>query len=46
MKVIRKELPEGVRFKFITKIGKKVKVVNTRYLKNRQSNGKLKRENS
>lgn len=45
MKVIRKELPEGVRFKFITKIGKKVKVVNTRYLKNRQSNGKLKREN-
>ena len=46
MKVIRKELPEGVRFKFITKIGKKVKVVNTRYLKSRQSNGKIKRENS
>lgn len=45
MKVIRKELPEGVRFKFITKIGKKVKVVNTRYLKNRQSNGKIKRDN-
>ena len=45
MKVIRKELPEGVRFKFITKIGKKVKVVNPRYLKNRHRNGKLKREN-
>ena len=44
MKVIRRELPDGVRFKFITKIGKKVKVVNTNYLKNRQSNGKIKRE--
>ena len=44
MKVIRKELPDGVRSKFITKIGKKVKVVNTKYLKNRTSNGKIKRE--
>ena len=44
MKVIRKELPDGVKSKFITKIGKKVKVVNTKYLKNRTSNGKIKRE--
>ena len=28
MKVIKKELPEGVRKKFVTKIGKKVKIVN------------------
>lgn len=27
MKVIRKEIPEGVRFKFITKIGKKLKLL-------------------
>ena len=44
MKVIRRELPDGVRFKFITKIGKKVKVVNTKYLKNKQINEKIKRE--
>lgn len=33
MKVIKKELPEGVRKKFVTKIGKKVKVVNSLYCK-------------
>lgn len=43
MKVIRKELKEDVKSKFITKIGKKVKVVNTKYLKDRQPNGKIKR---
>lgn len=31
MKVIKRELPEGVRKKFETKIGKKVKVVNSLY---------------
>ena len=31
MKVIKKELPEGVRKKFITKIGKKVKILNSLY---------------
>lgn len=33
MKVIKRELPEGVKKKFITKIGKKIKVVNTLYQK-------------
>ena len=33
MKVIKKRLPEGVKKQFITKIGKKVKVLNTLYLK-------------
>ena len=28
MKVVKTNLPEGVRKKFITKIGKKVKLVN------------------
>lgn len=28
MKVVKANLPEGVRKKFITKIGKKVKLVN------------------
>ena len=28
MKVVKKELPEGVRKKFTTKIGKKVKILN------------------
>ena len=27
MKVIKKELPEGIRKKFVTKIGKKIKIV-------------------
>ena len=33
MKVIKKELPEGVRKKFVTKIGKKVQIVKSRYSK-------------
>ena len=33
MKVIERRLPEGVKKKFITKIGKKVKVVNSLYSK-------------
>ena len=40
MKVVKRELPEGVKKQFITKIGKKVKVVNTLYLKGIQKNGK------
>ena len=37
MKVVKKELPEGVKKKFVTKIGKKVKIVNTLYLKNKKN---------
>lgn len=33
MKIVKKELPEGVRKKFVTKIGKKVKIVNSLYSK-------------
>ena len=33
MKTYKKNLPEGVKKQFITKIGKKVKVLNTLYLK-------------
>lgn len=33
MKVVKKKLPVGVRYKFETRIGKKVKVVNVLYLK-------------
>ena len=33
MKVVKKRLSEGVKKLFITKIGKKVKVLNTLYLK-------------
>ena len=33
MKIIKKELPEGVKKKFVTKIGKKVKIVNSLYCK-------------
>ena len=40
MKVIKKKLPEGVRKKFETRIGKKVKVVNTLYLKNNKKKAK------
>lgn len=36
MKVIKRELPEGVKKKFITKIGKKVKVVNSLYSKKKK----------
>ena len=37
MKVVKKKLPEGVRKEFITKIGKKVKVVNSLYCKNKKN---------
>lgn len=38
MKVIKKELPEGVKKKFVTKIGKKVKILNSLYYgKNKKS---------
>lgn len=38
MKVIKKELPEGVKKKFVTKIGKKVKILNSKYYgKNKKS---------
>lgn len=40
MKVIKKELPEGVRKKFVIKIGKKVKVVNSLYCKNNKKKNK------
>ncbi len=31
MKVVKKRLPEGVKKRYTTKFGKKVKVVNTLY---------------
>lgn len=31
MKILKKKLPEGVRKKFIVKIGKKVKILNSLY---------------
>ena len=38
MKVVKKELPKGVRKKFTTKIGKKVKILNSLYYgKNKKS---------
>ena len=38
MKVIKANLPEGVKKKFITKIGKKVKILNSKYYgKNKKS---------
>ena len=36
MKVVKKRLPEGVKKKFTTKIGKKVKIVNTLYCKKKK----------
>ncbi len=36
MKVVKKRLPEGVKKQFTTKIGKKVKIVNTLYLKKKK----------
>ena len=39
MKVIKANLPEGTKKKFITKIGKKVKLVNKTYA-NRKKNKK------
>ena len=41
MKIIKRKLPEGVRKKFIVKIGKKVKIVNSLYDKK-----KIKKENN
>lgn len=40
MKVIKKKLPEGVKKQFVTKIGKKVKVINTMYLKDKKKKNK------
>lgn len=34
MKIVRKPLKENVRVKFDTKIGKKVKIINTAYKRN------------
>lgn len=44
MKVIKRLLPEGIRKKFVVKVGKKVKVINTLYLKkvNKKRNNKNK----
>ena len=36
MKIIKRKLPEGVRKKFIVKIGKKVKVINSLYDKTKK----------
>lgn len=33
MRVIKKNLPDGVRYRFEKRIGKKVKVVNKKYCK-------------
>jgi hypothetical protein len=33
MKILKRELPKGVRKKFIVKLGKKVKLVNSLYSK-------------
>lgn len=40
MRIVKKELPEGVKYKFETRIGKKIKVVNTRYLKKKKKKNK------
>ena len=40
MKVIKKELPEWVKKRFETRIGKKVKVINTLYLKDKKKKNK------
>ena len=40
MKIIKKELLEGIRKKFDTKIGKKVKIVNSLYTKNKKKKTK------
>lgn len=36
MKIIKKKLPENVRKKFVIKIGKKVKVLNSLYYKKKK----------
>ncbi len=40
MKVIKKKLPEGVKKQYITKIGKKVKIVNTLYAGKKKNKNK------
>jgi hypothetical protein len=40
MKIIKRKLPEGVRKKFIVKIGKKVKIVNSLYDKKKKKKDK------
>lgn len=40
MKVVKRELPDGVKKKFETRIGKNVKVINTKYLKNKKKKSK------
>lgn len=37
MRVIKKKLPDGVRSRFETRIGKKVKVVNIKYCKKKNT---------
>jgi len=38
VKVIKANLPDGVRKKFVTKIGKKVKLVNKKYANKKKKN--------
>ena len=38
MKVVKRNLPEGVRKKFEIRIGKKIKVVNKLYCKPKKAN--------
>jgi hypothetical protein len=40
VKIIKRELPEGVRKKFIVKIGKKVKIINSLYSKKKKKKEK------
>ncbi len=40
MRIVKRELPKGVRYKFETRIGKKIKVVNTLYLKDKKKKQK------
>ena len=46
MKVVKKRLPEGVKKQFTTKIGKKVKIVNTLYCKKRKQKRKINKRRS
>ncbi|HOO68234.1 MAG TPA: hypothetical protein PLC53_02605 [Bacilli bacterium] len=39
MKVVKANLPDGVRKKFITKIGKKVKLVNKNMINKKKKSG-------
>lgn len=42
MKILKANLPEGVRKKFIVKIGKKVKLINNMYCKSKKTVKKAK----